>query len=607
MKKSLKSLVAIALLGVFSFSACKSDVETDTETSNGELFVAVADSKIERFDSVELELCQDVKDVTWSSSDESVATIEDGELIGLKAGTVVISAVKGDEKQEQKISVVDNGKTPTINVDYLPVMCGSEYKLDTKAYFNGLQLDDTTFTYSVANTAIASIANNALKGVSYGQTTVMISLSWRNQPNVFTKTVPCEVMKNVAVYTDKAEYTLYTMDAVLGETFETETQIQPTVYYDNEKIDDVTMTWTIGDESVATVDANGKVKAVAYGETYVVGTCEHNGETLSTRKVPVKIEKPYVKTGLTFPIKVRDAHVIIGKDTILGDYSFGKVVNPSTGYEYEYTGSGVDLSKFGAGEEYTFVLKDKEDTFSAEIDVLFADYVVTDAATLQEATADLNAYVALANDLEVDSFECNAVESDSCNGTFNGLGHTLTITYQNKVPSNNASLYCDINEFVFKDLSIICTLNGKNIGALAFRVRGKLVVDNCYIETTIANDDAVNNAGLFDFAASTATLTVTNSIVKVNGLNRNEMVQRKCGAIIARCASGKVFFTNAYVIADGTLCAVDSGYSKTETVNQLKVIYKDEAAFAKAKEKNKITLDGYNQYWDLTGIIPKFK
>ena len=602
MKKSLKSLVAFALLGVCAFTGCNIQLKPKSEISD-ELFVAVADSQIERFDSVELELCQNVKDVTWSSSDESVATIEDGELIGLKAGTVVISAVKGDEKQEQKISVVDNGRAPTINVDYLPVMCGSEYKLDTKAYFKGLQLDDTTFTYSVANTAVASIANDALTGVSYGETLVTISLAWRNQPNVFTKTVPCRVMKNAVIYTDKAEYTLYTMDSVLGETFATETQIQPTVYYENEKIDDVTMTWVSGDESIATVDTSGNVQAVSYGETYVVGTCEYNGETLSTRKVPVKIEKPYVKTGLTLPIKVRDAHVIIGKDTILGAYSFGKVVNPSTGYEYEYTGSGVDLSKFGAGEEYTFVLKEKEDAFSAEIDVVFADYIVTDEATLEEATADLNAYVALANDLEVDEFDCKAVKDVYCNGTFNGLGHTLTVMY----PNMNESLYRDVNEFVFKDLSIICTLNGKNNGALAARVRGKLVVDNCYIETTIAKDDATNNAGLFDFASSTATLTVTNSIVKVNGLNRNETVQKKCGAIIARCASKKLFFTNSYVIANGTLCAVDNNYTRKELNDRLRILYKDEMEFAEAKEKNKITLDGYNACWDLTGIIPKFK
>ena len=605
MKQSLKALAVFALLGVVAFSSCNSGTKTETETSD-ELFVLVENSQIERFDSVELELGEDVKDVTWSSSDESVATIEDGKLVGLKAGTTVITAVKGNEKQEQKISVVDNGKKPTINVDYLPVMRGSEYKLDTKAYFNGLQLDNTTFTYSVANTAVASIANNALTGVSCGQTTVTISLSWRNQTNVLAKTVPCEVMKNVAVYTDKAEYTLYTMGSVLGKSFVTEMQIQPTVYYDNEKIDDVTMTWVSGDESIATVDANGKVTAVAYGETYVVGTCEHNGETLSTRKVPVKIEKPYVKTGVTLPVKEGTTNVTV--EAILGtEYSFGKVVNLSTGKEYDYTESGVDLSRFGAGEEYTFVLKDKEDTFSTEIDVLFADYVVTDEATLQEATAAPDAYVVLANDLEIDSFVSGAEKGQSSKGTFNGLGHTLTITYAYE-KGFNFSLYCSVGNFVFKNLSVICTLNKTLCGALSYHAVGKIVIDNCYIETTIAKDNAVNNGGLFDFLGKNASLTMTNSIVKVNGLNRNETVQGKCGAIISRCGSQSIFFTNSYVIADGTLCATENEYSTGKRVNnRLKVIYKDEEGFAEAKKENKIVLDGYNQYWDLTDIIPKFK
>lgn len=602
MKKSVKSLVAFALLSVCVFTGCNSQSETEYKASD-ELFVAVADSKIERFDSVELELGKNVKDVTWSSSDSSIAVVEDGELIGLKAGTAVISAVKGNEKQEQKISVVDNGKTPTINVDYFPVMRGSEYKLDTKAYFNGLQLDNTTFTYSVADTSVAKLVNNVLTGVSCGETTVTISLSWRNQ-NVLTKTVPCEVMKNVAVYTDKAEYTLYTMGSVLGETFETEMQIQPTVYYDNAKIDGAAMTWVSGDESIATVDANGKVEAVSYGETYVVGTCEHNGETLSTRKVPVKIEKPCVKTGKTLPVKVGNANVTV--ETILGsEYSFGKAVNLSTGYEYDYTENGTDLSSFGAGEEYTFVFWEETDAFSAELDVLFADYVVTDQKTLLEATSALNAYVVLANDIEVALPKPPEGDKDYRSGTFNGLGHTITVTSA----SSKRGLYVDIDDFVFKDLSIVFRVTGVNCGALAYRAFGDIVIDNCYFETTIANEAAKNIGGLVDYFQTGMSLTMTNSIVKVSGLNLNETIQTTCGAIISRCKSKKVFLVNSYVIADGTLCATyDEVNNKgTKQVNSLRVIYKDEQEFAKAKEKNKIVLDDYNQYWDLTGIIPKFK
>ena len=69
----------------------------------------------------------------------------------------------------------------------------------------------------------------------------------------------------------------------------------------------------------------------------------------------------------------------------------------------------------------------------------------------------------------------------------------------------------------------------------------------------------------------------------------------------------KLFFTNSYVIANGTLCAVDNNYTWKELNDRLRIIYKDEMEFAEAKEKNKITLDGYNACWDLTGIIPKFK
>lgn len=56
-----------------------------------------------------------------------------------------------------------------------------------------------------------------------------------------------------------------------------------------------TLTWTSGNESIATVDANGKVVAVANGETVVTVTCTYLGLTL-TDTVAINVTKPVVST-----------------------------------------------------------------------------------------------------------------------------------------------------------------------------------------------------------------------------------------------------------------------------------------------------------------------
>lgn len=604
MNKKVKALLAVSLIGVLVFPACQGKTKYET---NEDLFVALENASVERFTKTQLELSDGVKEVTWSSSNESVAIVEDGELIGLKAGTAVISAVRGNDKQEQTITVVE-GKSPMIDVDYLPIMRGDSYEIDVKAIFNGLELEDASFTCSVADTSVATLENDVLSGVAYGETTVTISMSWRGQANVVTKTVPCVVTKNVAVYTDKAEYVLYSMSSVLGEPFAVEAQIQPTVFYEGERVDGLSFTWESADTSIAAVDANGKVSAVAQGETYVVGKCEYNGETLSTRKVPVKVEKPHLKTKVDLPIKVGSTNAFLAPEKTLGEgYTVGKVVDLISDTPYTCTDNEVDLSSLLSGE-YTFLVSPTDESFSTEINVIIADFLVSTVDDLTEAMTSLSAYVVLLNDLNAGSWK-NPQNTkittvyEKC--TFNGLGHTITITY----PSNKKSLYTVLRDSTIKNLAVKATITAtSNTGALYRANRGAVAIDNCYVETTIANDNATKVGGIADQAYGVVQIDISNTIVKVYGLDRNDFVKEQCGALYATWTCPNVKYNNAYVISNaGTLASVANSSLATTVNKQDGVLYKTETAFVEAKNNHKVVVDTFNRYWDLSGGIPQFK
>jgi len=600
MKKYFKAIMLSSLVLVCSFSACNQT----SGFANGELFVELDNNQVERFDCVQVGLEKGVNDVVWASSNENVAIVEDGKILALNAGTTVVTATKGREKQTQTITVFDNGNKPTIDVEYLPIMRGNNYEMDTQAYFNGKELKGATFEYSVANTSVATVENDVLTGVAYGETTVTISLSWKNQTNIVSKEVPCAVTKNTAVYTDKAEYTLYTMPMVLDVPFATEMQVETKVYCDGEKVNGLTLHWTSDNEEIATVDENGKLYAVSYGETYVVGTCEYNDETLSTRKVPVKVAKPHVETTLDFPFVKGDKTAKFDERKALGEgYTIGKAVNAATGTVYEYTELGADLSSFSVGE-HRFVIYEENEAFTTSVNVVIADYVVTDVESLTEATKAQGAYVALAHDIDVGAFTTYRNKNHYSTGTFNGLGHTITAIFN----SQQRGLYSYVGDFVFKNLSVVCTLNGNSQGALFYYCAGNITVENCYIEATMGKDTTTSSGGLGDYFKKASTLTLTNTIVKVNGLTRNATVQKECGAILARAGSTGVYYNNSYVIADGTLCSNLSTSAKVDKLNQQKgVLYKTDEDFAFAKQIGDIVLEGYNHYWDMNGSIPKFK
>ena len=614
MKKIISCLLSVLLVAILVCPvACqKNETEKPTKQKITKLFVDVDGAAIERFDSVKLSLAEGVNEVSWSSSDESVAVVENGKLIGLNIGTTVITAEKGDKKQKQTITVVDEGKAPIIDVDYLPVIRGDDYEIDAKAYFNGLELSNASFNYSVDNASVATINNNVLSGVAYGDTTVTIKLSWRGQADVVTKTVPCSVTKNVAAYTDKKEYDVYTFDELFGESFPTEVQIDTTVLYDNKIVDGLTFDWKSGDENIATIDGDGVISAKNRGETYVVGTCTYNGDKISTRSIPVKVKGPHVKTLIDLPFKMGS------QSMSFSDVGFevGKVVNLANGYDYDCTDSAADLSSLDTGE-YAFDVYEKDDEYSIEVNVVIADFVVKNEKELIEATSTNGVYVALANDINVTNYSPTMRLTSGASGTFNGLGHTIRITYK------EYSLYYNVNEFTFKNLAIVCTPNTTQSGALYRQqvASGNIVIDNCYLESTLKNSWSYRVGGIGDYIWGSTALTVSNSIIKVNGLEAvctqqgsnygTQYVQHSCGVVFSTWISKRYTFNNAYAIGQGTLAAIDGpNVYKTaipSVINQEKgILYQTDADFKAAYDNGKISYEGYNHYWDLSGDVPTF-
>ena len=603
MKKRIKALLLSSLIGTFLLSACNSG---QNDMINGSLFVTIENSKVERFDSVKLMLKNGVDDVEWASSDENVAKIDDGELIALKEGNVVISAISGNTKQEQTISIIDSGKLPTIDVDYLPIIRGDSYALDVNAYFNNKEMKGVTFEYSVADTSIANVENSILKGISYGDTTINISLSWYNQADIIKKEIPCTVTKNTAVYTDKAEYTLYTMDSVLGTAWATQTQIQTSVYYENTKLEDLTFSWSSTDENIVTVDQNGNIYAVAMGSAYVVGKCDYNGEELSTRLVPVHVEKPFLKTDMDLAFDINQDAVFDSEKVLGVGYSIGKIVDIETKKEYAVVNNRLKLDDFVTGE-YEFDIYEQNMQFSIRANVVFADYIVRTVEDLKTATAAKSGYIALVEDLEnVGAFKTENSTSDNMfSGVFNGLGHTISgIIYQD----SNRSLFSFVGDCVFKNLAVISTCKTINSGALFYQSRGNVVIQDCYLDVTLEGTNLRGSGGVGGLLFS-GSFTAENSIIKVEGLSQNEEVRKYCGAIAGRTCCMLVECKNTYLIANG------NSFSEMEeaTNNCAKYhikkrdnIFNDELEFISAKEEGFLELDGYNRYWDLTGDIPSF-
>ena len=211
------------------------------------------------------------KTVTWSTSDASIATVDNNGVVkAIKVGKVTITAKAGD-------------KTATCDVTVKPVLV-SGISLDKtsvellegetttlKATVEPSNATDKTVTWSTSDASIATVDNNGIvKAIKVGKVTITAKAG--------DKTATCEVTVNPVpvdgIVLDKAEVELLEGDSIT---------LTATVSPDNAT--DKTVTWSTSDATIATVDNNGVVKAIKVG---IVTITAKAGDKTATCEVTVK-------------------------------------------------------------------------------------------------------------------------------------------------------------------------------------------------------------------------------------------------------------------------------------------------------------------------------
>ena len=150
-----------------------------------------------------------------------------------------------------------------------------------------------TFTFETTNSAVATVSSNGLvRGVSDGACFINIISS-----EGLSKTVPVDVVKvieleGIETVNKTNSSTIDELEMLIGKSTEVSTSAIPLLY--NEKIP-FKLIWESSDESIVTVDDNGIIKAVYYGEAEVTVFVE--GKPSVKKVIPVKVLENHI-TGI---------------------------------------------------------------------------------------------------------------------------------------------------------------------------------------------------------------------------------------------------------------------------------------------------------------------
>lgn len=222
--------------------------------------------------------------VVWSSSDDEIATVEDGEVSGVSVGTCIVTAKCGDQLASCRVTV---NPIPISSVSISPTSC--EIVAGRTRTVSATVLPDNAtdknITWSTDNLSVATVLNGVITAVSPGSCTITASAGGRSAGCRVTVIAAAVPVTSVSVSPSSVSMTV-------GGTSTISATVSPS------DATDQTVIWTSDDEVVATV-TNGVITAVSAGSCNIIASCGGKSAICRVKVSPATI--PVTSVSITPP------------------------------------------------------------------------------------------------------------------------------------------------------------------------------------------------------------------------------------------------------------------------------------------------------------------
>ena len=219
--------------------------------------------------------------VAWTSSDESVATVDaTGMVVAVSAGEADITASVTDSEMSAvcKVTVKVAAKDITVP-DNLDVKLNDGNETTVEATVSPADATDVKVSYASTDEAVATVDKDGrVQVLQPGECDITTTLM-QDGEKVTEKTTHVKAFYEVESITlDSNEGKL-----TVGNSHTIKATVAP-----EEAAAETTIEWSSSNEKVATVDENGKVTAIAAGEATITAAA---GEKNATYKLTVQAKK----------------------------------------------------------------------------------------------------------------------------------------------------------------------------------------------------------------------------------------------------------------------------------------------------------------------------
>lgn len=213
----------------------------------------------------------DNANVTWSSSNTSVAKVENGKVTAVGIGTAIITVTTkdGGYKATAKITVKDLTTNVTLNKNTIQLIKGESTKLN--ATITPKNINDKTLIWTSSNSNIATVDSNGnILAKSPGVAKITVKTKIGTTATCLIYVTSLSITNGSATIPDESTYKLKaTLTGKIG----------------TEKI-----IWTSSNSNIATVDSNGNIKAKAVGTAVITASITTlNNKTITSNQFKITV------------------------------------------------------------------------------------------------------------------------------------------------------------------------------------------------------------------------------------------------------------------------------------------------------------------------------
>ena len=265
MNRIVKSL-SLAVLALVVLCGCKEDIVEDVKVSLNKSVLTLDKGATEQLKAT-LSPASAKVDVSWTSSDNSVASVtSDGSVTGTGAGEAVIT-VKADKASATCKVVVRPSAVEEVVLDKTELTMQVGEKTSLKATVLPDDADDASVSWKSLNDKVVTVdAKGSVEALAPGNATVVAEAGG--------KVAQCRItVETPVINVESVKIVDYVETLVEGATFVFTAKVLP------EDATDRSVVWESSNNEVMTIDGSGKATAVEAGTVEISVKTNDGGKT----------------------------------------------------------------------------------------------------------------------------------------------------------------------------------------------------------------------------------------------------------------------------------------------------------------------------------------